>query len=171
VYERPVYALPPVYTNNLGTNAVFVLFGIKVPTWATRPHVSELLMFTGLCSLYRSVLLMLLEQLFQVCLAQFPAQVYSSFALSSMAQVICDLDFWMLTAQKYFKQKNYKQHCFPEKCVFSIYFDSGLSPYNDTFWLIIISIKNPKVQVIWDLGRGSPATLGGKIGPSMLRPP
>ncbi len=162
VYEWPVYALPPVYTNSLGTNAVFIVFGIKVPTWTTRSNVSELQMFTGLCFLNRSVLLMLLEQLFQVCLAQFPAQMYSSFALSSMAQVICDLDFWMLTAQKSFRQTIISNIVFLEKCVFSICFDLGFSPYNDAFWLIIISIKNPKVQVIWDLGRGSPATLGRK---------
>ncbi len=49
------------------------------------------------------------------------------------------------------------------RSVFSIFFSSGLSPYNDAFLTYSAkSPKNLKIQVIWDLGRGNPATLGRK---------
>ncbi len=50
--------------------------------------------------------------------------------LSSTAQVICDLAFLMLTAQKSLKRKNSEKITF---FVFSIFFASGLSHYNDAF--------------------------------------
>ncbi len=47
------------------------------------------------------------------------------------------------------------------RSVFSIFFASGLSSYNDAFLTYSAkSTKNPKIQVIWDLGRGNPAILG-----------
>ncbi len=49
------------------------------------------------------------------------------------------------------------------RSVFSIFFTSGLSPYNDAFLTYSAKRKkNPKMQVIWDLGRGNPATLERK---------
>ncbi len=49
------------------------------------------------------------------------------------------------------------------RSVFSIFFASGLSPYNDAFLTYSAkSPKNLKIQVIWDLGCGNPATLGRK---------
>jgi hypothetical protein len=44
-----------------------------------------------------------------------------------------------------------------------MFFASGLSPYNDAFLTYYAKrTKNLKIQVIWDLGRGNPATLGSK---------
>jgi hypothetical protein len=54
----------------------------------------------------------------------------------------------MLTAQKSLKQKNSekkKSSCW--RSVFSIFFASGLSPYNDAFLTYYTKCtKNPKVQ-------------------------
>jgi hypothetical protein len=60
------------------------------------------------------------------------------------------------------KQKTSLKIVFLEKC-FLFLFASGLSPYNDAFLTYSAkSTKNPKIQVMGDLGRGNPATLGRK---------
>jgi hypothetical protein len=47
------------------------------------------------------------------------------------------------------------------RSIFSIFFASGHSSYNDAFLTYSEKIsKNPKMRVIWELGRGNPATLG-----------
>jgi hypothetical protein len=54
----------------------------------------------------------------------------------------------MLTAQKSLKQKNLKK-LYSWRSVFSIFFTSGLSPYNDAFLTYSAKRKkNPKMQVI-----------------------
>jgi hypothetical protein len=52
----------------------------------------------------------------------------------------------IFTAQKFLKQKN---SLYSWRSVFSIFFASGLSPYNDAFFTYSAkSTKNPKMQVI-----------------------
>jgi hypothetical protein len=81
----------------------------------------------------------------------------SVLTLSSTAQVICDLAFLNITAQKSLKQKNYIKNVFLEK-FFSLFFASRLSHHNDAFLIYSAkSTKNPKMQ-----GCGNPATLGQK---------
>jgi hypothetical protein len=71
-----------------------------------------------------------------------------TLTLSFTAQVICDLAFLMLTAQKSLKQKIVKK-LYSWRSVFSIFFASGLSPYNDAFLTYSAkSTKKPKMQVI-----------------------
>jgi hypothetical protein len=73
--------------------------------------------------------------------------------------------FWMLTAQKSLKWKNSEKNHIPGE-VFSLYILlQDFPPTMMPFWLIPQKVpKNPKIQVIWDLGGGNPATLGRKNG-------
>jgi hypothetical protein len=55
----------------------------------------------------------------------------------------------MLTAQKSIKQKKFWKKLYSWRSVFSIFFASGLSPYNDAFLNYSAkSTKNLKMQVI-----------------------
>jgi hypothetical protein len=77
----------------------------------------------------------------------------------------------MLTAKKSLKEKILKK-LYSWRSVFSIFFASGLSPYNDAFMTYSSkSTKNLKMQVIRDLGRGNPATLGRKNRTCHVTPP
>jgi hypothetical protein len=77
----------------------------------------------------------------------------------------------MLTAQKSLKQKNLKKLC-SWTSVFSIFFASGLSPYNDASLTYSAKRKkNLKMQVIRDLGHGNPATLDRKNRTCLVTPP
>ncbi len=70
--------------------------------------------------------------------------------------------FECLQLKNLLSKKNLKK-LYSWRSVFSIFFTSGLSPYNDAFLTYSAKRKkNPKMQVIWDLGRGNPATLEGK---------
>jgi hypothetical protein len=64
--------------------------------------------------------------------------------------------FECLQLKNILSKKNYEKN--------HIFFASGLSPCNDAFFFTnsAKSTKNPKIQVIRDLGRGNPATLGRK---------
>jgi hypothetical protein len=55
----------------------------------------------------------------------------------------------MLTAQKSLKLKKSEKKLYSWRSVFSIFFTSGLSPYNDAFLMYSAKRKkNPKMQVI-----------------------
>ncbi len=78
----------------------------------------------------------------------------------------------MLIAKKFLKQKKIWENCIPGE-VFSLYFLlQDFPPTMMPFWLIPQKGKKiRKMQVIWDLGRGNPATLERKNRTCHVTPP